>query len=201
MGGHAAAARRKWDDRYGAADYIPATDPDPFLVEVSASLAAGRALCIAAGCGRNAVFLAERGFAVTAVDISQRGVALCEDLARDRGVEVEAVVADMNDYDMGRDAYDLITMLYYYDESLFPGIRSAVRPAGHFLIQTFSTDQLNRDWGPRNPDHLADGSNVLEAFGSWRIRHYEDSEVPESEQGEGKTAAIVRLLAEKGEAG
>ena len=195
------SAKQKWNDRYGAPDYEPDDDPVPFLIEVTERLTVGRALCLAAGCGRNAVFLAGRGFHVTAVDISERGLALCGRSARDRGVEVESVVADLNNYDMGRNAYDLITMLYYHEEGLYPGIRAALRPGGHFLFQTFSRDQLKRDWGPRDLDHLADGSRLLDAFGSWRIRHYEDSQIPAPEQGEGKTAAIVRLLAEKGEAG
>ena len=67
---------QKWDARYGAHDYVTPTEPVPFLVEKCADLVPGRALCLAAGSGRNAVFLASIGFEVTAVDIS--GVGLGE---------------------------------------------------------------------------------------------------------------------------
>ena len=85
------AAREKWDARYGADGYEPNEEPVPFLRERVGDLGSGSALCLAAGTGRNAVFLAERGFAVTAVDISPRGLAWACALAQRRGVEIDIV--------------------------------------------------------------------------------------------------------------
>lgn len=83
-------AREKWQARYGAADYEADTEAETFLRERAVQWKKGEALCLAAGAGRNAVFLAECGFAVTAVDISAHGLAHCRRLARARGVEVQS---------------------------------------------------------------------------------------------------------------
>ncbi|MGY8827385.1 MAG: class I SAM-dependent methyltransferase [Candidatus Latescibacterota bacterium] len=81
------SARRKWQARYSSADYEPHTEAEPLLREGAAQWKKGEALCLAAGAGRNAVFLAECGFAVTAVDISEHGLERCRQLANERGVE------------------------------------------------------------------------------------------------------------------
>lgn len=152
MNANQSGSKEKWDERYGADDYVAPAEPAPFLVEKTASLAPGRALCLAAGSGRNAVFLASQGFEVTAVDISPVGLRWCERLA-----------ADLDGYDMGRDSYDLVTIINYYDPALFPPARDAVKTGGHLLFQTFSVDHTGRDWGPRDAVHLARGADLLAA--------------------------------------
>jgi len=185
-----AAAREKWQRRYGASDYVAKTAPIDFLKEKIDVLGGGKALCLAAGAGRNAVYLAQRGFAVTAVDISSAGLKLCGDLAAQRGVEVESVEADLLEYDMGAGQYDLITKFYYYQPELFAAVKAALKPGGLFIFQTFSLDQLNFDWGPRNPAHLVRPNELLTEFADCRLRYYEDGMVGEEEAG-------VRLIAEK----
>ena len=190
---------QKWDARYGAHDYVTPREPAPFLVERCADLVPGRALCLAAGSGRNAVFLASIGFEVTAVDISSVGLGRCEKLAAERQVQVELVVADLQEYEMGHEEYDLICIIHYHNPLLFPRVREAVKQGGHVLFQTFSIDHVGRDWGPRDPVHLARGADLLVAFASWRTRFFEDGEVQHPDQGEGRSAAMVRLFAQKGE--
>ena len=80
--------------------------------EVCASLPPCRALCLASGSGRNAVFLAQQGYKVTAVDISPVGHDRCAELARHRGVEVELIEADLLSYAFAGE-FGLVTMLYY----------------------------------------------------------------------------------------
>ena len=183
------AARAKWEARYGAEGYAPDEEPVPFLRERIEALPVGKALCIAAGSGRNAVFLAERGFAVTAVDISGRGLAWCRELANARGVEVTAVEADLLAWDMGEGVYDLVTDFYYYEPSLFPAIIRALKPGGHFVFQTFSVDQALLPTGPSNRAFMVEQDQLLAAFAGWRIRYFED--------GVSGDEAIVRLIAQK----
>lgn len=87
-----------WDERYDGADYVYGTEPNEFLVSQIGQLPPGRVLCLAEGEGRNAVFLAEHGFAVTAVDQSAVGLAKAERLAAQRGVHIETVVADLAEF-------------------------------------------------------------------------------------------------------
>lgn len=184
------SSREKWDQRYGDPDYVPNKDPIPFLSEKIGILGKGRALCLAAGAGRNAVYLAERGFEVVAVDISSEGLRWCGELAREKGVEVDTVGSDLLEYDMGSKEYDLITMFYYYQPELFPAIKTALKPGGVFIFQTFSIDQLEFERGPRDPAHLVKPNELLPAFADFRLRLYEDRLV-------GGDEAAVRLIAEK----
>ncbi len=182
-------ARVKWETRYGAEGYVPDEEPVPFLREHIETLSPGKALCLAAGSGRNAVFLAERGFAVTAVDISRRGLAWCTALAAKRGVEITAVEADLLSWDLGEGRYDLVTDFYYYEPALFPVIGRALKPGGHFVFQTFSVDQALRPTGPSNKSFMVEPNQLLAAFADWRLRYFEDAIAEEQ--------AVVRLIAQK----
>lgn len=196
------ADRAKWEERYGAADYQPERQPVPFLVEAVAGLTPGAALCLAAGAGRNAVHLAALGWRVTAVDVSPRGLAWCRRLAAERGVTVETVEADLTCWDPGGQAWDLVTMVFYYDPALFPAVRRAVRPAGHFLLYTFTLAQLAQGWGPRSATHLARAEDLRRAFGDWTFVRFEEGLFPRGDEGCGdercgdeRCEAVVRLLA------
>lgn len=116
----ARVAREKWESRYRAGDFEPNREPVPFLAAEASKLRPGRALCLAAGAGRNAVFLAELGFAVTAVDIAPAGLAWCRRLAAERGVEVETIAADVLSFDAGVESWDLVTNLYFTSLRSFP---------------------------------------------------------------------------------
>ena len=95
--------RQGWDRRYAAADRIHATPvPNRFLVSEIAGLAPGAALDLACGAGRNAVWLAERGWRVTGVDFSGVALGIARDLAASRGVEVEWVESDVTGWTPAR---------------------------------------------------------------------------------------------------
>ena len=189
------AARRKWDARYGAEDFEQPVDPVPLVRDVAQSLSPCRALCLAAGSGRNAVYLAQLGYEVTAIDISPVGLDRCRDLARSRGVEVELIEADLLSYPFP-DQYGLVTMVYYHEPSLFPQLQDAVKAGGHFLFQTFSIDHAKQDWGPSNPAFLADPKAVFDAFRHWRIRRFEDGDFPVAGD-DSRTESTVRMVAER----
>lgn len=188
------AIKHKWDVRY-AVEEPDDPEPIPFVREVSASLQPCRALCLAAGSGRNAVFLAQQGFEVTAIDISPVGLGCCAALAHSRGVEVELIEADLLTYPFV-DQFGLVTMVYYNEPSLFPKLQDAVKPGGSFLFQTYSVHHANQDWGPSNPAFLADPKAVMEAFKHWRIRRFEDGDFQVA-GADLRTESIVRLLAQK----
>jgi SAM-dependent methyltransferase len=188
----------KWERRYSAKEYVYGTEPVRFLRDQIRRLGRGKALCLAAGEGRNAVYLAQQGFQVVAVDISEQGLAKCRRLARQRGVEVETIVADLNTFYLGEAAYDLITDFYYYDARLFPKIMAALRPGGRFILQNFSVDQptTNR-FGPRNPAYLVKPNELLTYFSRYRVRYYEDGVVRLDEGMHAGPGAVVRLIVEK----
>ena len=192
MQNEAAAAREKWEQRYAADEYEPLRDPSDFLTRSVAQLSPGRALCLAAGGGRNAVWLAQAGWQVTAVDISPRGLAWCQQLATEHGVQIETVVADLSKHELGSQAWDLITMIFYYDPDLFPAIRQALVPGGHFLFHTFSRGQLKKNWGPSSATHLARAEDLREAFDDWDWPRYSDDDFLRPD---GREESSLRLLA------
>ncbi len=107
--------RTRWDERYSGTEFEWTTRPNQFVAAELADLAPGRALDLAAGEGRNTVWLAERGWSVTAVDFSRVGLDKGRRLAAARRVEgrVDWVVADLDDYQPAADAFDLVLIAYF----------------------------------------------------------------------------------------
>ena len=198
--GTAMSNKERWNLKYEGTTYIYGKEPTAFLNEKLSLLKKGKALVLAMGEGRNAVYLAENGFDVTGVDISAVGIEKCERLAEERGVVVNSVVADLTDYDMGSEQYDLITNFYFFDKSILPEVIDSLKPGGIFIFETYSRDHSKHSkFGPKNPDYLVKPNELLEIFKSLRILYYEDT-VTELNEGMHKgTAALIRLIARKPE--
>jgi SAM-dependent methyltransferase len=138
-----------WDERYSDAFSAYGTEPNDFLREVAAALPPGPVLCLAEGEGRNAVFLAERGHAVTAVDLSAVGLENTRRLAEEHGVEVQTVHADLADFDPGEGRWAAIVSIFGH---LPPPIRTrlharcvtALRPGGAFVLEAYTPEHLER---------------------------------------------------------
>ena len=187
-----------WDRRYSREMYLYGKEPVDFLRQVAGRLRVGTALVLAAGEGRNAVFLAQQGFAVTAVDISGKGLEKCRALAAERGVTVHTAVADIDTFDVGDDRWDLITDFYYHDPSLYGRVMQGLKPGGFFILQNFSLDQPSTNrFGPKNAEWLVAPNQLPRAFAGWRIRYYEDVTVELDEGMHKGRGAVVRLLVEK----
>jgi SAM-dependent methyltransferase len=101
-----------WNDRYATAEYVWKADPNTFLVSETTGLPMGRALDLACGEGRNAVWLADQGWTVTGVDFSDVGLDKGRRLAADRGVAVEWICGDATAWDPPAAGYDLVVVLY-----------------------------------------------------------------------------------------
>lgn len=141
-----------WDAQFGTADYAYGEQPNDFLRQRHADIPKGRVLCLAAGEGRNAVFLAEQGHAVTAVDISPVGLEKTRALAEKRGVQVETVRADLGAFDPGEGVWDGITAISCHlppdaRAQLFGRLARALRPGGVFLVEGYTPAQLGRGTG------------------------------------------------------
>jgi tellurite methyltransferase len=197
------SVKERWDKRYDRKMYIYGKEPTTFLKQKIAMLNKGKALVLAMGEGRNAVYLAQNGFEVTGVDISEVAIEKCRALAEERGTTVKTIAADLTDYDMGKAQYDLITNFYYYDTRLFPRVIEALKPGGMFIFEHFSIDHLayreQSRFGPRNPDYLVKPNTLLAHFKLLRILYYEDTIVELDEGMHKGTAAVIRFIAQKPE--
>ena len=201
QGDESESMKVRWNERYDRDMYIYGKEPVAFLKQKMDGLKKGKALVLAMGEGRNAVYLAQNSFDVTGVDISEVAIQKCNELAKERNTTVNAVVADLTDYDMGEAQFDLITNFYYYDPSIFPQVIEGLKPGGMFILEQFSIDHLKyreiSGFGPRNPDYLIEPNELLEHFKSLRILYYEDTVVELDEGMHKGTAAIIRLIVQK----
>lgn len=159
--------RHDWDRRYGAAELVWTVRPNRFLVAEALPLAPGRALDLAAGEGRNAVWLAERGWTVTAVDFSAAGLEKGRAMAARRGVTVEFVEGDVTSWRAAEAVFGLVCVLYLQVPAAqrSPAMRaaaSALAPGGALVVvahdRTNLTDGVG---GPQDPSVLYGPEDVL----------------------------------------
>jgi SAM-dependent methyltransferase len=144
-----------WDERYSAEEYAYGTTPNEFLVEKVSSIPKGDVLCLAEGEGRNAVFLAKRGYAVTAVDASLVGLNKARKLAEENDVVVEFIHADLADYDLGENKWDGIVSIFCplpssIRKELYKKVIAGLKQNGVFLLEAYTPDQLKHGTGGGN---------------------------------------------------
>lgn len=169
-----------WDAKHRMAASEAAEAPAGILAELRPLLPTGAALDLACGRGRNAIFLAEHGRPVTAVDWSQAALDLLEKRAQTLrlpvrriqrtedaqlgGTGIDLVQADLESAQLGVNRYFLIVCVRYLQRSLFSQICRALRPGGMLLFETYTKAQLDFSCGPRNPAHLLDRGELRRAF-------------------------------------
>jgi tellurite methyltransferase len=154
-----------------------AYDPDPslYLIENMDLLPTkGRALDIAMGEGRNALYLAGSGFEVEGVDRAPEAVGKALQVARENGLTIIGSVGDLEkDYHIAEDHYDLIICFNYLQRSLAPKIIAGLKKGGFLVYETYLIDQ-KRFSHPRNPDFLLGHNELLSLFRELRVLRYRE---------------------------
>jgi tellurite methyltransferase len=182
--------RTAWDKTYARADYVFGKDPAKFLVDHMDRLPKGRALDIAVGEGRNAVYLAKKGFQVEGVDISVVGLRKAKKLAEENGVSVQTINADLNKYKIKPAAYAVILNFYYLQRSLIPQIIGGLKKGGVVVFETHTVEHLkNPGTSGWEKEYLLEPGELKKAFAGLEILHY-------SERNDGKNA-VASLIARK----
>jgi tellurite methyltransferase len=188
------ADQKRWDKRYRARTFVLGKEANPFLKKHIHLLPKGRALDIAAGEGRNAVFLAQHGFEVDAVDISPIGLAKARRLARQAGVEIHPRLADLDRFLIPEEQYDLIADFYFLSRRLIPRIKKGLRTGGTVIFQTYLIDHRDLSaGGPRDPKYFLKHNELLRLFKGFRILIYREGIFKEH----GKRRAIASVIAQK----
>src|SRR5439155_10668659 len=115
--------------------------PNQTLIDAVKGKKSGTALDIAMGQGRNAVFLATQGWKVTGVDISAEGIKQAKEAAAKQKVKLDTVEADIDTYDLGKDRWDLVTLIYAgNDPKLIERIKPAIKKGGMFVVEFFAKE-------------------------------------------------------------
>ena len=157
-----------WDQRYSEGSFAYGDQPNGFLVEQVGALKPGTCLCLAEGQGRNAIWLAQQGFSVTAMDQSPVGMTRARELAAERGVTIDTQVGDLSDFDLGDSRWDTIVSIFGHlpsglRRSVHRRVVRALKPGGVFLLEAYTPEQLAMPGtgGPSDADMLLTVETLL----------------------------------------
>ncbi|MFZ5927747.1 MAG: class I SAM-dependent methyltransferase [Acidobacteriota bacterium] len=193
-------APQGWDQVYLNPDARVPVNPSALVLETTANLPAGVALDAGMGNGRNAIYLARKGWKVTGVDLSEAAVRRAREEAGRLKVEFEARVGDVEKMVLPRASYDLILCLYTEPLALRAARKfiDALKPGGLLLIEGRHIEALS----PASAAYTVTGfhdNQLLNLYQRLRILRYEDRQMP-SEWGndsQDPRARVVRLVAQK----
>ncbi len=192
-------ARERWNARFAASGGAPAQDaPSHWLLEneplLTALAGAGRrALDVASGSGRNALYLADLGFAVDALDISDVAIDRLHEAANVRGLPVDPRRVDLEHDGLPPGTYDVVLNMNYLQRDLFGPLERAVAPGGLLIFETFGADHLERLGADTNPAFVLGRNELLKAFEHLVVRRYVEGVVQRS----GRAKGVASLVAER----
>ncbi len=190
----------RWDARYPTEDPEVWERPSAFLVECMPLFGGGRALDVACGPARNAVFLAERGYIVDGVDNSREGLLMARGFVGRRNVPanlsvnlpVNLIFADLASYAVRPGSYDLILNFFYLNRALMPSLVEGLKAGGYLVFESFTTE--NRRFAPlKDPAHYLAPNELLTLAGTMRVLGYYEGTVIEA----GMARSIARMVARK----
>ena len=178
----------QWEERYRSGERKE-TDllapPTPLLIETAEKLEPGSALDVACGTGRNAIWLAQHGWHVTAVDGARPAIEILNQRAEERGLPIVTKVVDLEggDFRIEPASWDLISICFYLQRSLIPAARAGVRPGGIAIVMVHTVENGEEVTATR-----AAPGELRSFFKDWEILHYFE--------GRGKDSAHKRASAE-----
>ncbi|WP_457624571.1 class I SAM-dependent methyltransferase [Persephonella sp.] len=181
--------REKWNKKYSSEEF-PWTGPSQIVQDFYSLAEGGRALDVACGTGRNAIFLAEKGFEVDAVDISD--VAINE--LKKRHPEINAFQADLDFYNIPENRYSLIVNINYLNRRLIPQIKEGLKEGGVVIFETFTLAEGGDYFQPENKDYMLRKNELLHLFMDFYVVFYQERDKIKPD---GKKAFVSSLVAIK----
>ncbi len=196
--------KEQWNKRYQQDTYVYGRRVNDFLRKFYQLIPSGKVLCLGEGEGRNAVYLAGRGYQVTAVDISEVGLFKAQNLARERRVKIETVGADLMNYEVGSNRWQGIVSIFCHlpadiRREIHRRVVNGLAPNGIFILESYTPDQLKyRTGGPPAADLLVSLEELKEELKPLTISHAVEKIriVREGSLHTGR-AAVVQFIAQK----
>lgn len=184
------ADRNRWDQRYRDGSYRARPNATVLLEEWQPKLPRGRALDVACGAGRNALYLAASGYEVDAVDIAPFALERARATARERELEINWIEADLDTFVPQKSHYDLVVVARFVNRRLMPRLAGALKPGGALVFEHhFRTDlEVN---GPKDPDFRLAPGELRQQFAELDIRFYREGLVQDPD---GRTMALAQLV-------
>jgi SAM-dependent methyltransferase len=183
-----------WDERFQSGSYPQNPDPSPILRESIDDIPDGRALDVATGTGRNAVFLAEQGYAVDAIDQSRAGLRIARENAERQDAEgrVNLIQADVPTFEFPTNRYELITISFYRAVDRFPDIKEALVPGGYLFVEHHLRSTEPTPAGPSTDRYRFAANELLHACLDLTVLYYDETT---EERPDDKRRANTRILA------
>lgn len=193
-----------WNARFAGEEFLFGEEPNVFLRNQAHWLRKGdTVLCVADGEGRNSVWLAAQGHSVTAFDFAPNAVVKAKRLAERRAVKVDHRLGDIQTWPWTTQRYDAVVAIFIQflspddRESVFAGMKSAVKPDGLFFLEGYRPEQVDYDTGgPKRRDHMYTRDWLEQQFSGWEIlvlNEY-DAEMQEG-RAHGGMSALIDLVA------
>lgn len=167
--------RQLWNERYASKELLWSTGPNELFAREIQNLKPGTALDVGCGEGRNALWLAEQGWQVTAIDFSDTAIDKARQIAKKRGVTVNWIIEDVATYPLTTGAYDLVAILYLHTsrterERWLPNVVRAIRAGGTFVYIGHDLSNIeNGVGGPQNPELLPPVTEITDAMPGFQI--------------------------------
>ncbi|MBK4216030.1 class I SAM-dependent methyltransferase [Paracoccus caeni] len=197
-----------WNEVFSGSNYRYGTSPAGFVAaNMTPETPGQRLLTVAEGEGRNAVWLAAQGWRVTAVEGSPNAVAKGRRLAEGQGVQIDWIIADLDDFDWPTGHFDAVLGCFIqfaeptFRDRIFAGLAAALKPGGTLYLHGFSTRQREQGYtsgGPSAVDQLYTLPILRRAFPDWPktlARDYDDA--LSSGEGHQGAAALIDFIARK----
>lgn len=189
-GDNSEGERTRWDAVFNTGHYVYGKEPAEFIKKNIHRFKPGRALDIAMGEGRNAVYLAKKGFQVDGVDYSEVALRKARLLAKEHNVSIHTINQDLSKYRIQPGYYDLIVNINYLQRSLYRQIKNGLKPGGILVFENWTTDQLkNKNAQSLPKEYLLERGELKRVFSDFEIIVYH-------EQNDGKNA-VASLIARK----
>ena len=186
--------RQKWERRWADLDPDIVREPTSTLTILALVTNGGEAMDLACGDGRNAIYLAQRGFRVHALDISSKALDMVNERARDLDLAVVTELADIDEHTFLEDSYDLVNISFYVNRSpeLNLSIKQALRPGG-FIVQEQHCDSEFDVAGPAEERFRLRPGELLNLFRDFHVRFYSETleDLPDSR------ISVARIIAQK----
>jgi tellurite methyltransferase len=188
------ADREKWNKRYREGAYAERSQPSALLADWIDRIPLGQAIDVACGAGRNALYLAELGFDVDAVDISREALGRARDTGQRLGLCVNWLEHDLDELPELDTQYQLILIIRYVNLPLIRQLTASLAPGGFLICEQHMVTEEDVI-GPTNPAYRVKPGDLFSTAERLRIHHLEEALVRDPD---GQPAALARLVAQRG---
>ncbi|RHW35728.1 class I SAM-dependent methyltransferase [Neobacillus notoginsengisoli] len=173
-------AKEKWEQKHqDRLTTMAEPMPNERLKYLAPSLNGGTALDLACGLGGNSLFLAEGGYEVQAVDLSETAVKYVGEQAERRGLKVYPSVRDLTELKslpFAKESFDLVVITYYLDRRLFPYVKSLLKDGGCFFMETYF-DSPKAGTEKVSSQFRLKSNELLEHFNGWKVLYFEENDL------------------------